>query len=105
MKTPINQVIPKIRQKLANCVSNIQRYDDHILSDAIKTVIDMKTLGGNKFTHDDVTISPGIKGNSREEQQLILKTCLLFSLPSKEIEKLDAELDESENGEIKFQGI
>lgn len=104
MNTPINQLVPKIRQKLATCVADIKRYNDEVLSDSIKIVIDTKTLGGKKFNHDNSTISPAIPENSVEEQELILKACLSFRLPPEIMEKLEIELHKIENGEVLFSG-
>ena len=104
MNTPINQLVPKVRNKLANCVADIKRYNDDILTDSIKTVIDMETLGDKKFNHDNSAINPTIAENSEEEQQLILKACLLFSarISPGIIDSLRAELHKSENGEELF---
>lgn len=109
MNTPINRLVPKVREKLTACVSDIKRYNDGVLSDSIKIIIDTKSLGGKTFNDDNSAISPAIAENSEEERQLILEVCLLFlrtrrDIPPQIINRLETELEKIKNGEILFSG-
>ena len=107
MKTPISQTIPKIREKLAAHIENVQRFNDGVLSEAVKAVISMNTFWGKRFHCDESGITPGIDENSKEEQKLILKACLIFQgqLHPDVVQKLEVELYKLENGDEYFMGV
>jgi hypothetical protein len=109
MNTPINQLVPKIREKLAVYVGDIKRYNDEILADSVKTVIQFGKLDGKTLNGDGSAINPAIAENSEEERQLILEVCLLLlgsrlDIPPSIIDSLEAELHKIKNGEILFSG-
>lgn len=109
MNTPINQLVPKFREKLANCVAGIKQCDDESLANLIKMVIKFGKLDGKTLNDNGSAICPEIAENSKEEQQLILEACLRLlrsrhGTPSSMIERLETELYKIENGEVLFSG-
>jgi hypothetical protein len=109
MNTPISQLVPKFRKKLADCAVGIKPCDDETLANFIKMVIQFGKLDGKTLNTDGSAINPAIADNSKEEQQLILKACLFLlgsqrGTHSSTIGRLEAELYKIENGEDLFSG-
>jgi hypothetical protein len=109
MNTSINQLVPKIREKLTVYVYDIKRYHDEIVADSVRTVIQLGKLDGKTLSGDGFAINPAIAENSEEERQLILEVCLPLlrsrrDIPPSIIDSLEAELHKIKNGEILFSG-